>query len=140
MQHSLRPYRTASRASIMASSDQGVGLFLHSSIPSRLHLPYKVPDGIPYSVAALCTVNWPDLMASRALSRSSGTQEVGAALNGAANRMPSLRAILYSVLLGIPETYEEIVLVRGDCLTYGSMNQKDQGSYYALHLPLIHNR
>lgn len=36
-------YRTASRASPIASSDQGVGFDLDNSIPSLLHRPYNVP-------------------------------------------------------------------------------------------------
>lgn len=87
----------------MASSDQGVGFDLESSIPSLLHLPYNVPVGIPYSVEALCTEVCPDLMDSNAFSKSSGDHVVGAALKGAANLIPSLLAILYNVLLGIPE-------------------------------------
>lgn len=87
----------------MASSDHGVGFERDSSIPSLLHLPYSVPVGIPNSVDALCTDVWPDRIASRAFSRSSDDQFVGAALKGAASFMPSLRAILYRVLLGIPK-------------------------------------
>lgn len=96
-------YLTASNASPIASSDQGVGFDLDSSIPSLLHLPYKVPVGIPYSVEALCTDVWPDLIDSSAFSKSSGVHVVGAALNGAAKRIPSRLAILYKVLLGIPK-------------------------------------
>lgn len=69
-------------------------MLLDNSIPSRLHLPYKVPVGMPNSAAALWTDVCPDLIDSSALSKSSGFQVVGAALNGAANLMPSLRAIL----------------------------------------------
>lgn len=58
--------------------------------------------GIPYSVDALCTDVCPVLIDSSAFSKSSGDQVVGAALNGAASLMPSLLAILYNVLLGIP--------------------------------------
>lgn len=96
-------YLTASNASVMASSDQGVGFDLDNSIPSRLHLPYKVPDGIPNSVDAFCTEVVPDRIASKAFSKSSCDQVVGAALNGAAKRMPSRLAILYKVLLGMPK-------------------------------------
>ena len=95
-------YLTASNASVIASSDHGVGLLLDSSIPSLLQRPYNVPDGMPYSEAARCTVVCPDRIASNALSKSSGFHVVGAALNGAAKRIPSRRAILYKVLLGIP--------------------------------------
>lgn len=52
---------------------------------------------------AFCTDVWPDLIDSRAFSRSSGVHVVGAALNGAANLIPSRRAILYKVLLGMPK-------------------------------------
>ena len=86
----------------MASSDHGVGFERDNSIPSRLHLPYNVPVGIPNSVEALCTEVAPERIDSKARSRSSGLQVVGEALNGAASRIPSLLAILYSVLLGIP--------------------------------------
>lgn len=105
----MKSHRTASSASVMASSLQGVGLLLLNSIPSRLHLPYSVPVGIPNSVDALCTDVWPDLMASSALSRSAGDHVVGLALNGAANRMPSLLAILYSVLDGIPNAFDALL-------------------------------
>lgn len=44
-------------------------------------------------------------MECRALSKSPGLHAVGAALNGAANRIPSRLAILYNVLLGIPSKY-----------------------------------
>lgn len=37
-------YLTASNASPMASSDQGVGFERDSSMPSRLHRPYNVPE------------------------------------------------------------------------------------------------
>lgn len=86
----------------MASSDHGVGLDRESSIPSLLHLPYKVPDGMPNSVDARCTEVVPERIASNAFSKSSCDQVVGAALNGAANRIPSRLAILYKVLLGMP--------------------------------------
>lgn len=46
---------TASKASPIASSDQGVGFDRESSIPSLLHLPYNVPVGMPNSVEAFCT-------------------------------------------------------------------------------------
>ena len=36
-------YRTASRASIIASSDHGVGFERDNSMPSRLQRPYRVP-------------------------------------------------------------------------------------------------
>lgn len=98
----LNIYLTASKASPIASSDHGVGFDLDNSIPSRLHLPYNVPVGMPYSVEARCTDVWPVLIDSKAFSRSSGVHVVGAALNGAASLMPSLLAILYKVLLGIP--------------------------------------
>lgn len=58
--------------------------------------------GMPNSVEAFCTEVWPVLMDSRAFSRSSWDHVVGAALKGAASLMPSLRAILYKVLLGMP--------------------------------------
>lgn len=124
-------YLTASRASPIASSDHGVGFDLDNSIPSLLHRPYSVPNnfnnktslqiiifimicvpvGIPNSVDALWTEEWPDLMECKALSKSPGLQAVGAALNGAANRIPSRLAILYNVLLGIP-TYENLVKIQ----------------------------
>lgn len=87
----------------MASSDQGVGFDLDNSIPSLLHLPYNVPVGMPNSVEAFCTEVCPVLIDSRAFSKSSGVHVVGAALKGAASLIPSLLAILYNVLLGIPE-------------------------------------
>lgn len=59
--------------------------------------------GMPNSVEAFCTDVWPDLMDSKAFSRSSGVHVVGAALKGAASLIPSRRAILYKVLLGIPK-------------------------------------
>lgn len=72
--------------------------------------------GIPNSVDALCTDVWPDLIASKARSRSAGVHVVGLALNGAASLMPSLLAILYNVLEGIPNAFDallaEIVPVR----------------------------
>lgn len=98
------PTRTASRASPMASSDQGVGFERDNSMPSLLQRPYNVPVGIPNSVDALWTDVAPERMDSKARSRSSGLQVVGAALNGAAKRIPSRLAILYRVLLGIPVT------------------------------------
>lgn len=58
---------------------------------------------MPNSVDAFCTEVWPVLIDSKAFSKSSGVQVVGAALNGAASLIPSLLAILYNVLLGIPE-------------------------------------
>lgn len=60
-QHNSQPYiisinyLTASSASPIASSDQGVGFDRDNSIPSLLHLPYNVPVGIPNSVDAFCT-------------------------------------------------------------------------------------
>ncbi len=36
-------YRTDSNASVIASSDHGVGFDLDNSIPSRLQRPYNVP-------------------------------------------------------------------------------------------------
>lgn len=101
-------YLTASRASVIASSLQGVGLLLLSSMPSLLHRPYNVPVGIPNSVDALCTDVWPERIASRARSRSAGDQVVGLALKGAASLMPSLLAILYKVLDGIPNAFEAL--------------------------------
>lgn len=86
----------------MASSDQGVGFDRDNSMPSRLQRPYNVPVGIPNSVEALCTEVCPVRIDSKAFSKSSGVQVVGAALNGAASLIPSLLAILYRVLLGIP--------------------------------------
>lgn len=71
---------------------------------------------MPYSVDALCTDVCPVLIDSNAFSKSSGVHVVGAALNGAASRMPSLLAILYKVLLGIPYAllalFADIVPVR----------------------------
>lgn len=53
---------------------------------------------------------------SKAFSRSSADHDVGAALNGAAKRIPSRLAILYSVEEGMPNAFEalfaEIVPVR----------------------------
>lgn len=111
-------YLTASRASPIASSDQGVGFDLDSSIPSLLHLPYRVPVGMPNSVDAFCTEVWPVLIDSKAFSKSSGVQVVGAALNGAASLIPSLLAILYNVLLGIPETllYCDYMVLNRNCI------------------------
>lgn len=90
----------------MASSDHGVGFERDSSMPSLLQRPYNVPVGIPNSVDALWTDVAPERMDSKARSRSSGLQVVGAALKGAAKRIPSRRAILYRVLLGIPVMYQ----------------------------------
>lgn len=58
---------------------------------------------MPNSVDAFCTEVCPVLIDSKAFSKSSGVQVVGAALNGAASLIPSLLAILYNVLLGIPK-------------------------------------
>lgn len=65
--------------------------------------------GIPNSVEALWTDVWPDLIASKARSRSAGDQVVGLALKGAANLIPSLLAILYRVLEGIPKAFEALL-------------------------------
>lgn len=98
----IKVYLTASNASPIASSDQGVGFDRDNSIPSLLQRPYNVPVGIPNSVEALCTEVCPERIDSNARSKSSGDHVVGAALNGAAKRIPSRLAILYNVLLGIP--------------------------------------
>lgn len=65
--------------------------------------------GIPNSVDAFCTEVWPVLIDSKAFSKSSGVHVVGAALNGAASLIPSLLAILYNVLLGIPAVLNTFV-------------------------------
>lgn len=93
-----------------------MGFDRDNSIPSRLHLPYNVPVGIPYSVLARCTDVCPERIDSKAFSKSSGVHVVGAALKGAANRIPSRLAILYNVLDGIPYAllalFADIVPVR----------------------------
>lgn len=43
MKSNIYTNRTASNASIIASSDQGVGFDRDNSIPSRLQRPYNVP-------------------------------------------------------------------------------------------------
>ena len=89
----MLPVRTASRASVISSSDQCTCtttlynsdrvfrqvwefeltcVFLLSSIPTFLQRPYNVPLGIPNSVAAFCTA-MPPRMASSAVLRSSCT-------------------------------------------------------------------
>lgn len=52
-------------------------------------------------------INYQDLP-SKAFSRSSADHDVGAALNGAARRIPSRRAILYSVEDGMPNAFEAL--------------------------------
>lgn len=64
---------------------------------------------MPNSVDALWTDVWPDLIASNARSKSAGVHVVGLALNGAANLMPSLLAILYKVLEGIPNALDALL-------------------------------
>lgn len=63
---------------------------------------------MPNSVLAFCTDVCPVRIASSARSKSSGDHVVGAALNGAANRMFSRRAILYSVDDGIPYAFDAL--------------------------------
>ena len=76
----------------------------------------NLPVGIPNSVLAFCTDAAPARIASRAFSKSSADHVVGAALNGAASRIPSRLAILYNVEEGMPNAFEalfaEIVPVR----------------------------
>uniref|UniRef100_A0A182ITE0 Uncharacterized protein n=1 Tax=Anopheles atroparvus TaxID=41427 RepID=A0A182ITE0_ANOAO len=134
--------RTGRVASIIASSDQGVGLERDSSIPSRLQRPYSVPVGMPNSVLAFCTDVCPARIASKARSRSSADQVVGAALNGAARRMPSRRAILYSVEDGMPNAFEalfaEIVPVRSASralLSESSFHVFDGPSFFGVSMP-----
>lgn len=64
---------------------------------------------MPNSVDALCTDVWPDLIASKARSRSAGVHVVGLALNGAASLIPSFLAILYNVLEGIPNALDALL-------------------------------
>uniref|UniRef100_A0A8W7PV29 Uncharacterized protein n=1 Tax=Anopheles coluzzii TaxID=1518534 RepID=A0A8W7PV29_ANOCL len=139
-----RPYSELydSNASIIASSDQGVGFDRDSSMPSRLQRPYSVPVGMPNSVLAFCTEVCPARIASKARSKSSADQVVGAALNGAARRMPSRRAILYSVDDGMPNAFEallaEIVPVRSASsalLSESSFHVLDGPSFFGVSMP-----
>uniref|UniRef100_A0A182QEE3 Uncharacterized protein n=1 Tax=Anopheles farauti TaxID=69004 RepID=A0A182QEE3_9DIPT len=129
-------------ASIIASSDQGVGLERDNSMPSRLQRPYSVPVGMPNSVLAFCTDVCPARIASKARSRSSADQVVGAALNGAASRMPSRRAILYNVDDGMPNAFDallaEIVPVRNASsalLSESSFHVFDGPSFFGVSMP-----
>ena len=64
--------------------------------------------GMPNSVDARWTEVCPDRIASSALSRSAGDHVVGLALKGAASLMPSLLAILYNVLDGMPNAFDAL--------------------------------
>lgn len=137
-------YFTDSKASIIASSDHGVGLDRDNSIPSRLHRPYSVPVGMPNSVLAFCTDVWPALIASKARSRSSADHVVGAALNGAASRIPSRLAILYNVEDGIPNAFDalfaEIVPVRKASralFSDSSFHVFDGPSFFGVSIPSL---
>uniref|UniRef100_A0A8D8D5U8 (northern house mosquito) hypothetical protein n=1 Tax=Culex pipiens TaxID=7175 RepID=A0A8D8D5U8_CULPI len=138
------PCFTDSKASIIASSDHGVGFDRDNSIPSRLHRPYSVPVGMPNSVLAFCTDVWPALIASKARSRSSADQVVGAALNGAASRIPSRLAILYNVEDGIPNAFDalfaEIVPVRKASralFSDSSFHVFDGPSFFGVSIPSL---